>query len=119
MAFTDHQKFEHYQDLSRAINTIVTQRITEDWMEEHKQKIRLYRDYFFDLSLINAEVKDKTFRRVAWEAELMLKHLDEEVTRDKTFTTRLYLSLNQHLVYIVEYFLEKDELEEILSRMTI
>jgi len=118
MSYSDLQRHQNYQILVSAIRTI-DQGINEDWVEIHKHRIIMYRDWIYDYSIINPEVTDKDFRRVAYETELILASLMEQIRTERTFNVQLYLSLNQHMIRMIEFFMEEDELEEMLSRMTV
>ena len=56
ISYTEDEKYRNFQSLLSTIDYIQSKkRITEDWMETHKQNIMLYREYFGDFNRVNIE----------------------------------------------------------------
>ena len=119
MEYTENQKFQNFQRLVNAIETIENDKITEDWMEEHKDVITLYRDWVFDYSLVNENIEDPTFRGMASSVEKLLTHLLRQVYEDRSFDPSVYLIMCRAMLFLVEYTMEKDELSDFMARMTL
>jgi hypothetical protein len=119
MAYTDQQKFQNYQRLLNAISTIENEEVTEDWVEEHKDVITLYRDWVFDYSTVNPDIKDPQFRNMATSVEKLLTHLLRQVYEEHSFDPAVYLILCRAFLFLAEYTMGKDELSDFMARMTI
>jgi hypothetical protein len=91
--------------------------ITEDWMEENKDKIILYREYFEDFSRVNLEIEDSAFRKLANETEIMMAYLYMEVTRNHTFTVGLFLQLNKHILQLITTVNKDNDLSDMFNNM--
>lgn len=102
------------KNYSRIVNTIEflkkDGRISEDWMEEHKQVILSYRDMFADWNMVNEDVHDTSFRHSAYTVEILLRFLIKEIKVYKRFNKKIYLELNEHLLSMIN-FLSSDEYE--------
>lgn len=90
-------------------------RITEDWMEEHKKRILLYRDFFGDINLMNPDCKDRRFRMTAADTEMTLNHLVWEIQDTGYFTPDIYLKLNTNLKRMFEIVYEVDDLSDLFK----
>lgn len=111
---------ENYLRLIHTIETIESgARLTEDWFEEHKTHIQMYRETFPNVHKVNEEIEDGTFRTKANETEILLANLVNEIQVRKTFTVKTYLALNKHLKELCEIIWGEDELLNMLGRMTM
>jgi hypothetical protein len=117
--YSDTDKFKNYKIVLNCIKTIEDEEITEDWVEFHKDRITLYREWVYDYSLVNPEVHDIQFRKMATHVETLLGHLLRQVYEDHTFDPSVYLLLNHAMKYMIEYFMESDELSDFMDRMAI
>ena len=114
--YTDAEKSYNYTMLMNAIHYHTNNnRITEDWMEDHKKFIMQIRNTYDNFALANIEIKDKRFRLLAENSELILSHLAYEIQTERTFTVVMYFSLCQNLKRMFEIATEVDDLSEMLS----
>ena len=118
-AYNETDKFKNYKIVVNSIKTIEDEEITEDWVEFHKDRITLYREWVYDYSIINPEVHDVQFRKMATHVETLLTHLLRQVYQDHTFDPGVYLLLNQAMKFMIEYFMDRDELSDFMEKMTI
>jgi hypothetical protein len=56
---------------------------------------------------------------MATHVETLLGHLLRQVYQDHTFDPSVYLLLNQAMKYMIEYFMDRDELSDFMERMAI
>ena len=117
--YSDTDKFKNYKIVLNCIKTIEDEEITEDWVEFHKDRITLYREWVYDYSLVNPEVRDIQFRKMATHVETLLGHLLRQLYQEHTFDPSVYLLLNHAMKYMIEYFMESDELSDFMDRMAI
>jgi len=111
---------ENYRRLVSTIEYLNSKkRITEDWMEEHKQVIFEYRNAFPDLSKANEEVKDRDFRNIATKGELLLADLIREIKRTSFFTIEDYYELCMCFYKMCQYLYTDDELNAMLESMKL
>jgi len=105
---------EKEKNYFRIVNTIEflknDGRISEDWMEEHKQVILLYRDMFADWNMVNEDVHDTKFRKWAYTVEVLLRFLTKEIKVYKRFNKKIYLELNENLLSMINFLCSEDEL---------
>ncbi len=114
--YTDEEKAKNYAMLVDALRCYATrQRITEDWMEEHKKLILRVRDYYTNVSLANLDIQDRQFRALADDTELILCHLVYEIQTERTFTVDMYYKLCRNLKRMFEIALQVDDLSELLN----
>jgi hypothetical protein len=116
--YSDDEKYQNFKQLLSTIEHIQSKkRITEDWMEEHKKRILMYRDYFGDFNRVNPDCKDRTFRKLASDIELLLNHLVWEVQEEKSFTVDMYLKLNVGFKRLIEIMC--DDLSDMFASMSV
>ena len=114
--YTDEQKMDNYTMLMNALRHYETgQRVTEDWMEDHKRMIVRIRDYYPNISLANLDIQDRQFRNIADDSEMILSHLVSEIQTEKTFTLDLYYKLCRNIKQLFELALQVDDLSELLN----
>ena len=114
--YSDEQKMRNYAMLMNALQHYETrQRVTEDWMEDHKTMIVRIRDFYPNISLANLDIQDRQFRNIADDSEMILSHLISEIQTDKTFTIDLYYKLCKNIKKMFELALQVDDLSELLS----
>lgn len=108
MNYTDEEKIQHYRYLVATIQFLVNnERITEDWMEEHKRKIMGYRREWMDnLKYMNTEIDDTDFRQACEDAEPLLSKLVNSIIKQGTFDTRTYLVFCQKIKFMVDFVWE-------------
>lgn len=117
--YTDAQKAENFRQILGTIRYIRNQgRITEDWMTEHKKHILHYRNYFGDFNLVNPDCKNRRFRMLAEDTELVLNHLVSEIEETGYFTVEMYLKLNSNLKRMMEVFYDINDLSELFENST-
>lgn len=113
----DDEKEKNYY---RLINTIEYLKndghISEDWMEEHKSYIQYYRKIIPDYNSINIETTDKTFRECAYKVEIILRVLIKEIKARNYFNTKMYLELNQKILYMIDY-LDNNGIDELTNEL--
>ena len=111
---------ENYRRLVSTIEYLKSKkRITEDWMEEHKQIIFEYRQAFADVSKANEEVKDREFRNIATKAELLVADLIREIKLTRLFTVEDYYELCMCFYNMCQYLYTQDELCDMLDGMKL
>jgi hypothetical protein len=114
--YTDEEKAKNYAMLVDALRCYTTrERITEDWMEEHKKLILRVRDYYTNVSLANLDIQDRQFRSLADDTELILCHLVYEIQTERTFTVDMYYKLCRNLKRMFEIALQVDDLSELFN----
>ena len=114
--YSDYEMHENYLFLQQAITHVQSgKRITEDWMEEQKERILMYRDFWYDMSKLNPDITERRFRMLAIEAETLLTLLSEEIHYTKTFSVETYHTFNTCISKMTEVFLEDDDLASMFS----
>jgi hypothetical protein len=110
MEYSADEKKSHYDFLIDAIRYVERgDRITEDWMEEHKKKILAYRDFWPDMSRLNPEISNHHFRAWAVEVETLLVSLCNDIYTYKTFSVPDYHRFNQCVRRMADTFAEDDD----------
>lgn len=110
---------ENYLRLLQTIQTLENEniRLTEDWYDEHRKHILMYRTIFPNFRTVNEEIESDEFRTKAAETEIILESLVHEVQTRTLFNLKMYLMLNKHLKQLCEIIWGEDELLEMLGRM--
>ena len=122
---TDEQKYTNYVRLVETIQFIESGgRITEDWMEHHKGVIQEYRDGFPDsFRGMKPEIKDKEFRTLASETDVLMNSLLTSIQYEKTFKVGHYHMLLRRLLrmleIVYEYHDDGDELSNFMRNMSL
>lgn len=122
---TDDEKYSNYCRLVETIQFIESGgRITEDWMEHHKDVIKEYHDAFpYSFRVLNPEIKDKEFRTIAEQADVLMNSLLTCIQYEKTFKVGHYHLLLQRLLrmfqIVCEYHDDGDELSNFMRNMTL
>ena len=124
MEYTEQQKEYHYRYLVDTIQFLLNkQRITEDWMEEHKVSIMKYRSAFMDdLKYINPEITNLGFREACRESDPLLTKLVNSIIKKGTFDTNTYLIFCQKIKFIVDFisnYYPETSLENLVAQMKI
>ena len=119
MAYSEDEKANNFRKVLDTIQYIRNGgRITEDWMTEHKRVILYYRDFFGDFNLMNPECKNRRFRMLAEDTELVLNHLVSEIHETGYFSVDMYLKLNSNLKRMMEVFYDMDDLCDMFRETT-
>jgi hypothetical protein len=117
---TENQKFKNYLEITESIGHIKNgSRITEDWMEQNKEIILKWRDWIENYALINPEVNDRDFRKKCSDIEVLLQHLCSTIKYTKTFEVKIYAVLLNYMKDICEYLFSDNELDELMSNMSM
>ena len=122
---SDTQKYSNYCRLLETIQFIENGgRITEDWMEHNKHVIHEYHNAFSDgFRELNLEIKDKEFRTLAEQADVLMNSLLTTIQYEKTFKVGHYHLLLQRLQrmakIVIEYHDEGDELSAFMQTMSL
>lgn len=112
--------YENYCRVQRTVTFLKNGgRVTEEWMEEHRLHILEYYSRFPEISQINLEIKDRTFRQLAEEAEVLLGNLIQSIRANRFFNVKFYLMLNEHMLKITEFFFTEEELDFCMSKLSI
>jgi len=120
MGLSEEQKYENYLQIIRNLQFIENDsRITEDWMEDNKWLILRYRDWIEDFTVVNSEIEDPEFRKKCRDTETILQYLCHSIHTQKTFDPKTYLILLRHLKYICESVFTDDEMEHLMSAMSL
>ena len=122
---TYDEKFYNYRRLVDTIQFIDQGgRITEDWMETHKQILGEYRNAFPDsFRAVNPEIKHKEFRTLAEESGVLLDSLMTSIQYEKKFKVGHYRMLLTRMLRMVdlvnEYHDDGDELTSFMQNMSL
>lgn len=113
---SEAQRIKNYQIIVETINYIQSSefRLTEDWLEEQKQRILYYREWFGNYAMIDPEVEDETFRRKCRETETLMAQLTDCVMRRAVFSIKFYLILLEHMKWLVD---QEDQDEMMVDMM--
>jgi len=117
--YTEDQKHQNFLDLLASIKTLESGRITEDWMEDQKRHIWRYRMWFYDFSEVNSHNNDLQYRAAASISEECLSKLIDQIKESETFDTFIYHKMMINIKYLVEYYLNHDELEELIKKFNL
>jgi hypothetical protein len=121
--YSGYSPNERYRNYMQIVNTLKffenNGHITEDWMEEHKSIIELWRDWIDDYSTINPEFTDKGFRKACCETETLISYLIRSIRTTKTFDTKVYYILVNKMKYICDSIFVDDEMEDLMSSMSL
>jgi hypothetical protein len=118
MDYSDEEKRSNYEFLMNAIRHIERQeRITEDWMEEHKDRILVYRDFWPDLSRLNPDVSEYKFRAWAVEVETLLSSLCEDIRVYKTFSVPDYHRFNLCMHRMADTLADDSDFADMMSML--
>jgi hypothetical protein len=114
---TYEQKSYNYCRLVETIQFIEEEgRITEDWMEDHKTVIYEYRNAFPNsLKTLNPEFKNKEFRLLASQADVLLNSLTTSIEYEQSFKVGQYHKLLQRLLRMLEIISSHDNTGDDLS----
>jgi hypothetical protein len=119
-AYSEDEKYQNFKQLLCTIDYIQSKkRITEDWMETHKRNIMLYRDYFGDFNKVNIDCKDRKFRKLAEDSEVLLNHLVWEIRETGYFTVEMYLKLIIGFKQMTDIMVAADDLSTMFGEMTM
>jgi hypothetical protein len=121
--YSGYSPNERYRNYMQIVNTLKffenNGHITEDWMEEHRWIIELWRDWIDDYSTINPEFTDKGFRKACCEAETLISYLIRSIRTTKTFDTKVYYILVNKMKYICDTLFAEDEMEDLMGNMSL
>lgn len=118
--YSDDERYTNYKFLENTIRHVRNQeRITEDWMEEHKARIIAYREFWHDMTRLNPEIKEYWFRALAVEAETLLTLLYEEILETKTFLVETYHAFNECVYKMAQTFVDENDLADMFSAAAI
>jgi hypothetical protein len=102
--YSDDEKSEHYKFLQETIEQIQTKDlITDYWLGDHMDMVKLYRAWIPDFSIINPECDDPDFRRVATKAERIMDTLLHIYEEECTLNVDLYLELIECMLWLSDY----------------
>ena len=118
-SYTEDERVKNFDILLDALKTMEGGKITEDWMEEHKLRIWLYRSWFTNLSVVNYENRDPQYRAAANIGEECLSKLVQNIKSYGTFDVPTYLKLSTNMKFMVEYHLNKDDLAELMKKINL
>jgi hypothetical protein len=115
----DEQKYANYIGLVKTIEFLdKSGRITEDWMETHKQRILEYRDWIPNYSVINPEVEGHEFRYNCDKVEEMIQYSCDCIRIHKTFDVRVYRAMLSGMKYICDEIMTEAELIQCMELLT-
>ena len=113
MDFSDHEKYHNYMVNLNHIYMVETLPLTEDRLMEYKHYFKVLRETFVDMRRVNLEIKDISFRAASFQAEMYMQLLENE------FNLEAYLNLLKAIKFMVEYTFEEDDLDNMMSAMTM
>lgn len=120
MPFTDAQKYQNFLKILETVRYLDDGgRITEDWVEESKELILMYREWIPDYSQVNPEITDLNFRKNGAEAETLLRLLCHSIATHKTFDVGIFHKFMRKMKVLVETVVSDDELTTLLSMMSM
>ena len=118
MDYSDEEKRSNYEFLIDAIRHVEKgMRITEDWMEEHKNRILVYRDFWPDMSRLNSDVSEYKFRAWAVEVETLLQILCHDIHTYKTFSVGDYHQLNLSMRRMADTLADDSDFADMMSML--
>lgn len=118
--FSDEQKNENYQRIVDTINFIQSGgKITEDWMDEERHYIYMYRSWIPDYSMVNPERETAEFRKVCHETETLIQYLLNYLKNTGHVEVKVYLMLLQHMRKIIDSIREEDELDDLMNGLAM
>lgn len=118
--YNDEEKQANYMFLQSAIQHVQQgKRITEDWMEEQKEMILIYRDFWPDMTCLNPDIRDFRFRAQAVEAETLLTLLYEEICETNTFSVDTYHVFNMCVDKMADTFCEDEDVSNMFASFTL
>ena len=120
MEFSEDQKHQNFLEILTTVQYLDDGgRITEDWMEESKNQILMYRSWISDYSQVNEEIGDKVFRKCCFDTEVLLRQLCHSIHSTKTFDVKVYHMFMRKMKQIVEQIVSEDEMVALLSGMSM
>lgn len=118
--FNDEEKHQNYCRIARTIEFLQNgERITEDWMIENIEYIKMYRSWISDFSEINLEKDDTEFRKCCQETETLMQYLSRTVNMSDYFDTKVYLIFLQHMKKICDMLMDDDDLETCMRMLSM
>ena len=120
--YTEDERYEHYCALNNAMDDIINNKVTPEWIKEHSKLIIRYRDWISDYSQISPEIEDGEFRIKAEGIEFFLNCLCDQLRKHGTFDISVYYRLNQYIKSVVDYKVpinEENDLSNMLSAMKV
>ncbi len=116
--YTVDQKHQNYQRILKTIKYLENNgRITEDWYIKHKELIFTYRAWISDFSILNMDITDPEFRKMAVETERMITTLIGIINVYRFIDPILYLQFAKNIKKMYETVMTEDELNDCMSKM--
>ena len=120
MDFTDDQKSQNFSRIVDVIKDVRNNvRITEDWMYDQMEFIKTCREFFPDMSKLNAEVVDPRWRAMAESCERILSQLVFEIQETRSFSLQQYRTFCENVKKMFEMIMTENELADLMSSMGI
>lgn len=94
-------------------------RFTEDWYERHKKYILKYREVFPNFKYINQDTKDKRFRALANDCEIIISNLVRDIKMNNQFDLEMYLMLVKNFKTLMEILDEDANLAEMIAQLSM
>lgn len=118
--FTEEEKYQNYCRIVRTIEFLQNGgRITEDWLIENIEYIKMYRSWIADFSMVNEEREDREFRKCCQETETLMQYLSRTVNTSDYFDPKVYLIFLQHMKKLCDLMMAEDELEECMRMLSM
>jgi hypothetical protein len=92
-------------------------RITEDWLEHNRAVALKYRDWFYDFSTINPDIKDAEFRKKAAEAETLLSNICAGLHANDYLDVKYYRMLLERMVFLCDFLVPREEREDAMDKL--
>lgn len=118
--FNDEEKNQNYCQIVRTIQFLENGgRITEDWMVENIDYIKMYRGWIADFSKVNEEREDREFRKCCEETETLMQYLSRTVHTSDYFDPKVYLLFLRHMKKLCDMLFAEDELEACMRMLSM
>ena len=119
--YTEEEKSNNYQRLLEAIRVLKNgERITEDWMEEHKSFIQeFYEEFDYSLKNVSPDIESEEFRRNAINAHTLLTLMIDSIHTYKTFNLNEYLLFSETVLSMVTYTNDQSDFENLFSNLKV
>lgn len=118
--FTEEEKHQNYCRIVRTIEFLQNGgRITEDWLIENIEHIKMYRSWIADFSMVNEEREDREFRKCCQETETLMQYLSRTVNMSDYFDPKVYLIFLQHMKKLCDMIMDEDDLEQCMKMLSM
>lgn len=111
-------KEKNFHRVKWQLNVLRTGKITEDFVDDCKDFIGMFREYFPDFRYINTDVQSRAFRKNCDMAEELFRKLFSQYKDELYFNTDTYKELLERIIYMAEYVESDVSLADMMASMT-